>query len=141
MITKASGNVRLEVIGVLTVHLGLLSREQLLLEEEESHGCWCLVGSLCNWSRCFLQCGSLIWTFPKFVSGDRVDLNSPESEKRAPPRYVLEYLRCYEQWQGEADVRAMHFNTRKSHDAEERENEKASPGKSALLLRSKRPPV
>lgn len=85
----------------------------------------------------FLQCGSLIWTFSKVVPGDRVGLRNSESETRAPPRYVLEYLRCYEQWQGEADVRAMQGNTRTSRDAGEREGRSKSGQICAFIEKQK----
>lgn len=70
MITTASRHAKVAVIEFLTVHLGLLSREQLLLEEKKRHGYCCLVGSLCNWSGCFCNVGALYGPCPKVVSGD-----------------------------------------------------------------------
>lgn len=43
MITTVYRHAEVAVIEFLTVHLGLLSREQLLLEEKKRHGCCCLV--------------------------------------------------------------------------------------------------
>jgi hypothetical protein len=47
------------VVGLLTVHLGLLSRKQLFLEEEKSHGRCCVAGSVCNWPRWVCNVGAL----------------------------------------------------------------------------------
>jgi hypothetical protein len=88
-ITSARRPAKLVVIGLLTVYFGLLSREKLLLEEEKSHGYYCVVGSVCNWTRYFCNVGALYEPSTRICPEIALGFKSLESEMRRTPTATL----------------------------------------------------